>query len=549
VRGEGLAEKVGEVVISCTGGTSTAKDAPLPTINVQIFLSTYITSRLTVDGGIASEALLLIDEPQPGVNQLACPQGTVCSVWAIGGGVYGGGRAAGVSGINPSTNDLARPSMFQGAKAGENSIVWAGVPFDPPGTNGARVLRIVNIRANAANAGVSTTLIPTNINMFISISGTSALTLVNPQITVAYVQYGLGIYAKAKTYNQCEPTRDSNGWISGRNPVFNVFIQEMFPTAFMIAPLSTTAQNIPGNDYKTEAAFYNGATGFPAIGGGTLATSIGGASRATRIIVRFAGVPTGVSVYIPSTIQAPDLSAVLTLSTSINSDGTVPLSGGAGSVNYDVTTADANKQSFEGNANSVVLPLSLGWYASPLPGVGTATVTVLYGTTSTNGLMAYHASASTPRFIETPRTATTFTIQNCRTNLLFPYVTNQGGYDTGIAISNTSQDPFGTTGQNGTCTINYYGATTGGGAAPGPQTSATVNAGTQLAWMISAGGGIPATPGFQGFIIAQCNFQYAHGFAFISDYGANKVAEAYLALVMDSNMGSRTGASSELLGK
>jgi hypothetical protein len=67
--------------------------------------------------------------------------------------------------------------------------------------------------------------------------------------------------------------------------------------------------------------------------------------------------------------------------------------------------------------------------------------------------------------------------------------------------------------------------------------------------MISAGGGIPATPGFQGFIIAQCNFQYAHGFAFISDYGANKVAEAYLALVMDSNMGSRTGASSELLGK
>ena len=34
-------------------------------------------------------------------------------------------------------------------------------------------------------------------------------------------------------------------------------------------------------------------------------------------------------------------------------------------------------------------------------------------------------------------------------------------------------------------------------------------------------------------MIASCNFQMAHGFAFISDLGASRVAEGYLALVMD----------------
>jgi len=39
-------------------------------------------------------------------------------------------------------------------------------------------------------------------------------------------------------------------------------------------------------------------------------------------------------------------------------------------------------------------------------------------------------------------------------------------------------------------------------------------------------------PGFQGYIIAVCNFQFAHGFAFISDLGARNLAMGYLALVL-----------------
>jgi hypothetical protein len=120
------------------------------------------------------------------------------------------------------------------------------------------------------------------------------------------------------------------------------------------------------------------------------------------------------------------------------------------------------------------------------------------------------------------------------TTLLFPFVTNQAGFDTGIVISNTSLDTVGTTPQSGTCRLNYFGTTAGGGAAPAAQTSQTVPAGGQLTFTVSAGGnlGVTATPGFQGYIIATCNFQYAHGFAFVSDLGTLRFATSYLALVV-----------------
>ena len=89
----------------------------------------------------------------------------------------------------------------------------------------------------------------------------------------------------------------------------------------------------------------------------------------------------------------------------------------------------------------------------------------------------------------------------------------------------------------------------GGGAAPAAATSPVVAAGTELIFLLSSGGGgVAATPGFQGYIIAQCAYQYAHGFAFISDLGSQKLAEGYLALVMDdAKTPSRTKTSSEVL--
>lgn len=66
------------------------------------------------------------------------------------------------------------------------------------------------------------------------------------------------------------------------------------------------------------------------------------------------------------------------------------------------------------------------------------------------------------------------------TRLLFPFVTNQSGFDTGIAISNISKDPFGTLHQEGTCTIHCYGRLPDGRAPQASQTSSVVRAGEQL---------------------------------------------------------------------
>ena len=40
--------------------------------------------------------------------------------------------------------------------------------------------------------------------------------------------------------------------------------------------------------------------------------------------------------------------------------------------------------------------------------------------------------------------------------------------------------------------------------------------------------------GFTGYMIARCNFQWAHGFAFISDIGARNLAMGYLPLVINN---------------
>jgi hypothetical protein len=95
-----------------------------------------------------------------------------------------------------------------------------------------------------------------------------------------------------------------------------------------------------------------------------------------------------------------------------------------------------------------------------------------------------------------------------------------------MAVSNTSTDPFGTTPQAGNCSLNWYGA-----AAPSAPTmlpaSGNIATGTTSTVLAST-----TVPGFQGYMIAVCNFQYAHGFAFVSDVGARNLAMGYLALII-----------------
>ena len=119
------------------------------------------------------------------------------------------------------------------------------------------------------------------------------------------------------------------------------------------------------------------------------------------------------------------------------------------------------------------------------------------------------------------------------TTLLFGFVTNQVGFDTKFVITNASATPFGNNPTTGTCVINYFGSTIAGGPAPGQQTTTVIPAGTQASFTLSTGGaGIQATPGFQGYVVAACNFPLAQGVAGISDTSASKFLSYLPATVL-----------------
>jgi len=127
-----------------------------------------------------------------------------------------------------------------------------------------------------------------------------------------------------------------------------------------------------------------------------------------------------------------------------------------------------------------------------------------------------------------------------KTSLLFPYVSNWTGFDTGIAISNTGLGPSGVIGASGRVRLYYYGTMSNGNQPTRVQevTNASVPAGGTVRLLLSAGGnyGLQGNPSFDGYIIAVCEFPFAHGIYFVTDgpVGAARISYGGQALVLPS---------------
>ena len=149
------------------------------------------------------------------------------------------------------------------------------------------------------------------------------------------------------------------------------------------------------------------------------------------------------------------------------------------------------------------LEITFTWEAGEAA-LNTGTVTVSYHpvTDDLTKTMRY-ASGPTNDVIE---------IEDCITTLLFPFVTNQLGYNTGVAISNTSEG-------SGICTIEFHGPD-----APDDYDAPKLDGEGHMTFQLST-----EAPGFQGYLTASCEFRDAHGFAFITD-GEPKLAQGYLAV-------------------
>jgi hypothetical protein len=602
LRAEGYTELAGDIVIVCTGGNPPALGSVIPTANITIFLNTAVTSRLlqATTIGSASEALLLIDEPGSALAGYgpSVPQ-TVCATPAVGAGAGGctqwvgqttitptGGTPVTTTGVpvsaNPNTGTggayvatslTPGANVFQGVVSG-NAVTFFGIPVLPPSTIGAsRVLRITNIRANAngVTAGGPT---PGSVVASISTSGSSSLPITNSTLTVGFVQQGLsaagtvlkngsnsGTASSSGTaFNQCSSASTANLGI--------LQYQENFGTAFKTQRSAGGGnQNQPGTIYNSESGLIlSGITSGSGSTNNGQSYVAGLADYGTRLKATFTNIPSGVTLFVSTRdVQNNFLTpvgasqAVLIVSegavdgvsgtvptstqTSSFNSGTnsvpiapVPISNGTGTAVWEIINTNPAQ------IDTVAFSVYINYSASPATNTpsapSTISVTMSFAPTPSGGLFtstsgaAASASLTIPRFsdsLDITKSLANFAL--CTTALLYPYVINVNGFDTGLAIANTTTDPFGTTAQVGVCTLNFYGSTAPAAAFVTP----SVATGTVYANLAST-----LAPGFSGYIIAVCNFQYAHGFAFVSDVGARNLAMGYLALIIPST--SRSAA-------
>lgn len=276
VRIEGITELVGDLLLQCSGGTPTPLGQPVPLTSVQLSLNTAVTSRL-LPGGFA-DALLLIDEP--GSKQNPFEKGC----FLLGGcPVLGTGNGA-------TTYTAGNPNIYLGTVLG-NSVLWEGVPIDPPGAQGKRMVRVTNVRANANQLGMTSPLTPQQIMASFTIGGPFSV-IGNQPFPVATAQPGLLIGV---------PNPGSFQWCSGFNgnqvfseltpgvpspATFSMQFGENFPGAFK--PQGGSTPSVPGEAYNTESAFAPNASGFP--------PEAGLADFGTRLRAAFNNIPTGVRI-------------------------------------------------------------------------------------------------------------------------------------------------------------------------------------------------------------------------------------------------------------
>jgi hypothetical protein len=593
LRSEGLTELTGDIVLNCTGGTSTPAGTAIPTANFSIFLNTAVTSRILDSATTKSEALLLIDEPVAAEANL-CTTAPTCAVTGTGGlsNPFKGGTPGLATGKN----------IWQGTVSG-NSVTFIGVPVEPPGTVGTRIYRFTNIRANASAVAPGGFGTPGQVVALISATPATAATgltssfpINNPSQIVGFVQSGLTFAVNqfgnlgstsTPTINQCENFRISS--TVPRNLV-SLRFTEGFATSFKprtAPPVGTPfpgtevsggpyAQDVPGLIYNSESGYYN-----PALTG---ATTAGLADFGTRLRVTFSGIPNGIRVFVGTTnttmnadgrvtaVTPPATQAARLVGTEtgfffpVTSSTTAALTFGSAAGSLTYTVQEVTLTSGTGTAiwevlsadpqvvQDYVFPVMVISNANaannlPTPGVGNAAGSFAPAPpafSATDGARAQGAGFPIPRFVDTGTARRILGVNICRTLLMFPFVTNQSGFDTGLAIANTTRDPLGTSPQSGTCDLNFFGAN-----APSVVTTAAVAGGDVYTNLASV-----AAPNFQGYIIAICNFQYAHGFAFVSDIGARNLAMGYLALVMpdggrqNTNSGvSLANGTGELLGQ
>ena len=513
VRAEGLSELTSDILVVCTPGA--IEDADNVKITVSLSDGAVITNKINnTDDNIAAKiyATQYVDTAE---------------------------FTAGTIGPH---NDLTKTKLTGGGSTVETEIA----DWRETADGDTLRLRISGIRINAAAVGAGNTVKAT-------VTVSNLLFLGDTEANIARPVVGL------KT-SRVGYMMDSNSAV-GDGAVVNE------PVAGLACAASKkTNDSMLADDEDVTIARIEVKEGF--------ATAFRSSNNAARIRLSFNDIPAGVSAYLrprpncsfeaggtghkrvgdeaPYTYEAnadgdPGAAAQyleLNLMSGLDANGggsssaaeagddgyvKVDLSGGSGIATYEVNKdADGG-----GGVDSCEIPITFVWTSGVELGSGTVSASFA----PLSSVVTASVNAVIPRFAASGSAIEVIRIEDCSTTLLFPFVTNQAGYDTGIVISNTSQDAFGTTEHAGACTIRFYGSMMGGGAAPDAYASDSIAAGEQVLVQLSS-----EAPGFQGYLMARCRFQFAHGLAFLTNGangGAPTLGQSYLALVVPARSGNR----------
>ncbi len=540
LRVEGLTEEVADLNIYCGPGSTLATGTLTVTLNAQV------TSKGV---GGATDALLSI---------------------VTNNNTYGGPAAP------PA--DTATPTLYYGTiTAGSQTVVFSNVSFPA----GSFTMRIQNIRVNASQIPTTPGANQVNESVLVTNAGVGIFAPASQLVGLVYQGFSAASVTGVANWLMCRP--------SPQGGVPNIVISELFGGAFKstwpqgqtatgtsfggaanvlvkcgaaLACTSTNGENGTGNS-TTLAALP-----FPVVP----AAGTGLATHGTRFQIAFANIPAGVTLTVPVTPAGSSITggaANFTMQLVSSPTGPyAPLASGVLTTSaagtavayYEVIATDNTIQ-----LESISIPVSpsaaANFSVNPA-GPITAVVTVA-------PQVALSTSSDVPDFTTaTPAPLNLTTWSLCQTTLLFPFVSTNG-VETGIALSNTSTDPAfiggggvasTATPNQGACTLNFYGTNSAapgtavtvlGVAAPNPTGGATPYiqpSGTSNAFPIGSSGLVPA--GFSGYLIAQCNYLYGHGFAYIAyQLGTgNGATMGYVANILPTRpIGSGATIASETL--
>jgi hypothetical protein len=486
LRAEGQTELLATLVVTCTNTVATAT-----TGTVYITTSLPITSKAY---GLpsANEATLII----PGTTTVPL--------------------AASALVTPPNTVTLGNGTAVAGTVSG-NQVSFA-LPAGAVPASGAVTFYVTNIRVNAS-AGSTPQVTESGVLTYNTTGPGAALTTANSAIPGSasggpgYILKTLGaptlVPLGTATYTTCV---GNPGTLAIAGTSFTLNITELVGGAFLVNGPPTGGE---------QGQYVSG-------GAGT-------AASADIITVTLANVPASATIWVPPAVSMGAAPATTTLTIANATLGTgfyaglvgyTPTSGTV-TIPYTVTASAAV------GAQVFPVPVIMQFAANSAAAQGPVTVNYSYGP---SGAALTGPASSVPTFVASSFTAANgSTITNCQTSLLFPFVTNQLGFDTGVVLSNTSTDVLGFLGkssvspQAGTCVLSFFGT-----GAPSPATGVLDPMGNSPSGQTHAFTVSSVAPGFQGYMIATCPFQYAHGLAYIT-YSLtqnNGVAIGYLAEVL-----------------